>query len=373
MNNSDIERKLKNAVEHVTPDIRSNIIEACKNADNKSSMVVYRAKNRRRENLFKLVAAAAVFLMALNFAVSFAVNRSNNRVEAVIDIDVNPSIEMKINGKDHVVEINALNSDALAILDGMELEGTQTKVAVNAILGSMLSHGYLIDEDTSSILVSVESDDASKAGQIQTDLLAEINSMLGAYSCDATVIGQTVSSEQGIDAIAARYNISQGKAELVRKIMDINPSYGEQNLANMTITELSALLVFIQSEEYADAQVQNAVADVEIVDNSQRVNATAIRVEATPTPQPTMQPVEVSTIPAETISANSISENSVSDNAVSENSISANTVSGNSVSGNVVSQSASENNISENSVSINEIESVSEDKINTEANILDLQ
>lgn len=368
MNNLDIERKLKNAVENVTPDVRSNIIDACKKQDNKSSMLVYRQRTRQRERIFKLVAAVAVILMVINFATSFALNRANNRVEAVIDIDVNPSIEMKINGKDRVIEVTALNDDALAVLDGMELEGTQTKVAVNAILGSMLANGYLVDEATGSILVSVESNDAAKAGQIQTSLLADINSLLGAYSCDAVVIGQTVSTEQAIDAIADRYNISQGKAELVRKIMDINPSYGEQNLANMTITELSALLVFIQSDEYTDGQSQVHVSDIEIVDNSQRVNATANH---------TAEENLANTQSAENVLDTSSAEESVSVNVVSGNETVSgdNVVSSNSISANEIEESELEGTVSENSVSENVIEeniiiedeAVSENEISEES------
>ena len=46
------------------------------------------------------------------------------------------------------------NADAVAILDGMDLTGAKVDVAMNAIVGSMLTNGY-VDELANSILITV--------------------------------------------------------------------------------------------------------------------------------------------------------------------------------------------------------------------------
>lgn len=41
---------------------------------------------------------------------------SENRVVSIVTLDVNPSIELKVNNDEDVVEANALNTEAEAIL-----------------------------------------------------------------------------------------------------------------------------------------------------------------------------------------------------------------------------------------------------------------
>ena len=63
----------------------------------------------------------------------------------MIGIDVNPSVELSINRNGRVLKVRALNEDAVSIIDGMDLEGVDLNVAVNAVVGAMVTHGYLDD------------------------------------------------------------------------------------------------------------------------------------------------------------------------------------------------------------------------------------
>ena len=78
-----------------------------------------------------------------------------NAVASVISLDVNPSVELDVNRQEKGVSAVPLNADANEILDGMDLKGADLNVAVNAIMGSLLKHGY-VDELANSILISVE-------------------------------------------------------------------------------------------------------------------------------------------------------------------------------------------------------------------------
>lgn len=354
MNNRDVETRLKRAVEQATPDVRDKILEACRDVQVQVAVPKRRRRNRALYGT-SFVAVAAVMLLVASFAFSYIRARDDAKVDAIIGIDVNPSIEIEINAKNRVISVNPLNDDAVRILADMELEGTQTKVAINAIIGSMLYNGYLIDDATSSILISVESMDEQKATVLRESLVADIDSMLGVYSCDAMVIGQNVSEDNSIDMLANSYGISQGKAELVHKIIEIDDSYSENNLAYMTITELSALLIFIQSDEYAKDHDENVVdmsSSVSIMDSTNRVSSSQTNntttgqmandrpVEATPTATAT---------PVSSISSNNVPQ-SLSANAViatvSDNGIG--TVSSNSVSTNAIAATVSANTVSAN-------------------------
>lgn len=65
-----------------------------------------------------------------------------NAVASVVSLDVNPSIELKVNRSEKVLVCTPLNEDAKAILadmsNGADLKGAKLDVAVNAIVGSLV-------------------------------------------------------------------------------------------------------------------------------------------------------------------------------------------------------------------------------------------
>ena len=117
------------------------------------------ASRRKRRRWYQAFAACAAAVMIFTGAFTMF-NKIQNDVFAVVNIDVNPSVELSINKKQEVVEARALNEDGTAILDGMDLAGTDVKVACNALIGSMVRQGYL-SELTNSVLVSVRSEDTA--------------------------------------------------------------------------------------------------------------------------------------------------------------------------------------------------------------------
>lgn len=244
MGKASVEHKLRRAVKHATPDMKEQIMAKCREAKvDKSSPIIMRTpRNKRRETIYALIAAAAVILLSFNVGLDVYHTSVQSRVMTVVDIDVNPSIELKINKEDRIVSVRAINSDAMDILDGMELEGTQTKVAVNAIMGSMFEHGYLQGE-TDSVLVSVANKDASKSEEIQSNITQNIDSLMKAYSRDVYVIGQTMYEEDPelID-LSNTYGISEGKAALINKIISYNDIYTFEDLVYLNITELNEII-----------------------------------------------------------------------------------------------------------------------------------
>lgn len=103
------------------------------------------------------------------------VSAAANAVASVVSIDVNPSIELRVNQNEKVLACVPMNDDAHAILadmgDGEDLKGAKLDVAVNAIVGSLVRNGYL-ESISSAIMISVEDRDQSRAHRLQQDLSA---------------------------------------------------------------------------------------------------------------------------------------------------------------------------------------------------------
>ena len=131
LNQTDIEYHLRSAVDSLVPDVFDKInLDAPQEAAEPERKI---AAIRRWGRTASTAAAACLVVLAL---AGGAHVYSANRVDSVIGIDVNPSIELSVNRRNRVLEAEALNADAENILDDMELENVDLNVALNAVIGS---------------------------------------------------------------------------------------------------------------------------------------------------------------------------------------------------------------------------------------------
>lgn len=256
-----------------------------------------------KTNKFAKAALSAVAACLLLAAGLFGgIYYSNNMaVDSIIDIDVNPSIELTTNKNDRVLSATAVNHDGDDILDGMDLTKTDLKVAVNAIVGSMVQKGYLVD-DTSSILVSVQNKSQQKAATIRAEVLADIDSSLGQYNIPAPVINQTVTDTHDARDLAEETGISLGKAVFIKNLVAKDASLNEKELAHMTITQLAELVVEKRlnirdiADYDADDSIWENIADsIDEVDDEDDSPVTTKKTPTTTAVVPTEAPTQVPT------------------------------------------------------------------------------
>lgn len=163
----------------------------------------------------RVMGIAASFLVVLA-GISFGVTERTPL--ALVSLDVNPGIEITINSKERVIEANPVNDEAKEILDEMDLKGSDIDVACNAIVGSMLTHGYLTDLQN-SILLSVNADDEKVGTDIEQRLSRQINDYLENTEVAAAVLGQYGANDEAIRKFADENGISLGKAWLIKNLM----------------------------------------------------------------------------------------------------------------------------------------------------------
>ncbi len=266
MRSEEVEAKLKDAVEKTTPDVFEKILERCDGHQG----VVYavpqnmaeQARPRKRKRRIAHVAASLAAALVLALGGVFAYNTlSNNSVDMLVMLDVNPSIEIKLNKNARVIEANARNQEGIQILDNMDLKGTHIDVAVNALVGSMLKYGY-IKESTNSILLSVEGMDTDKTATLQKNLMDSIG--LQITSANGAVISQNLTADAALQKLADDHNVSYGKAALVQKIIDQNSHLAFADLAKLSINELN-LLFASKHIEAAGVEQQGSASDANYI------------------------------------------------------------------------------------------------------------
>ena len=236
MNYKEIEKNIRNAYLQIQPDNQlKSILSDCDRKERRMILV----EEPRRENkwLPRLAVLATAFVITFGALFGYShIKGINEVVAATISLDVNPSLEIKINKNEKVLDVIALNSDAEKILGDMDFKGSDLKVTVNALIGSLVRNGY-INELTNSILISVDDSNDAQAKSLEEKLMAEISSLLDKGS----VLAQQVKTNEEIKALAQEYGITVGKAQLIKELADKSTMYNYEDLAKLTINELNLL------------------------------------------------------------------------------------------------------------------------------------
>lgn len=217
LNRKQIQKHLKSAVLDLTPNVfeRIDLSVPQEKAEKQSFMVMLYQKLQP----FGALAAACFCVLLLTGGIFVY---QNGRVDSIIGIDVNPSIELSVNKRNRVVDVEALNADAVEIMDQMELKGVDLNIAVNAVIGSMVKHGYLDDLDN-AILVTVSNDSVSKAADLRLKVVEDIQISLEENQVKAVVYDQQAVEMDDVKQLAQQYGISYGKAYFLKELIDQNP------------------------------------------------------------------------------------------------------------------------------------------------------
>ena len=186
-----------------------------------------------RKRLGSLLAAAALVLTG---TVGYGL-WNTDKTASIVSLDVNPSIEIHVDKDGDVLKTESLNSDGEKVLEGMKLKGADADTAVNAIVGSLLRHGY-IDDVANSILLTVEDEDTVRGEKLKEELTEEIHEILSATAINASILSQNMQETK----LAKTENISEGKATLVENIVDANETYKAEELADLSVNELNLIL-----------------------------------------------------------------------------------------------------------------------------------
>lgn len=264
MTDRELEARLARAVDRAAPDDLDDLLSRCREQDGKG-IAMTTTKTSRPARWWAPI-AACLALVLLSGGAELLYQRTN-AVASVVSIDVNPSIELRVNRREEVLSCTPINEDARRVLEGMDegrdLEGAKLTVAANAIVGALIQHGYL-DGLSSAILVSVEDGDAQRALRMEEELRDSIGSVLAAQAPSVTLLSQTLaegagsshhhhSAQQAADGSGTQQGaVSSGKAALVERVLalrgadagaqDANYEAQFAQLSALTVEELNDLL-----------------------------------------------------------------------------------------------------------------------------------
>ena len=242
--------KIYKAFESITPNEFDNINEQLKC---RHEEVVLDMETPKRKWNYKWVAVMVVCLLVVG--IPFAFNQTP-KVFATVGIDVNPSIELQIDKQEKVIDVLTLNSDGEKILGDMDLQGSDVKVAMNALVGSMLKEGY-IDELKNTLLISIAGEIPEENERLRQELTSNIDQLLKGNQVIGSIVSQTLSDDKNLDELAKKYHISKGKAEIIQQLIQKNSLYTFESLKDLPMNDLNILL---SSNDIKEIEVRGEVS-----------------------------------------------------------------------------------------------------------------
>ena len=241
MTDQELEQKLRTALEHAAPDDFQGVLSRISpKARTEQAPIPFEAAARKKKRRWAPLAAAAC-LALVAAAGGGGWYLQNNTVASVVSLDVNPSVTLNVNSKEKVLSAVPVNEDGGDILAGMDLTGVQLDVAMNAIVGALLTQGY-VDELANSILITVEDDDAGRGARLQQELTDQADAILANTSVNGAILSQTIQNSQQLQELSDTYGITTGKAALIQTIVDTgNSLHTFEELVGLSINDLNLL------------------------------------------------------------------------------------------------------------------------------------
>lgn len=249
MKNKDIEKIVGSAFEKANPDLFNKILERIPNYEESSIKISFWKKVTQLLSSKKFAYSFSSFVLILSISLIWVTqpNSTNETVFSVIAIDVNPSLVLELNDEDKVINVIKNNADAVIIVGNMDLIDVDYNVAVNALIGSMVSNGY-IDEFKNSVLLSIKSDDLIHEELLMSEVTLSVYNFLNSSSINGSIITQEFSEDDVIKILAERLNISEAKAELIFEITELDPRVTVEELALLSINDLN---LYLESKNYS--------------------------------------------------------------------------------------------------------------------------
>lgn len=229
-------------------------------------------KKRSFRPIMSFVSVAAVFLLVF-------INISLVRMpDSQIYLDVNPSLQITTNRRDNVIDLIAINEDALGIVEGIDYKGKDLNTVTEEIMDYFVEESF-IDDDHGAVLVSVYNEDSEKSKHQADELNDVITNKLNDSDRHPILLTQSIDKSNAVDDFAERYGISVGKMTFIRNLIILNPDLKTEDLVELSLRELIELFQNkgIDIEKIIDDEDDEDEDDVEI--DSQIENTT-------PTPTP---------------------------------------------------------------------------------------
>lgn len=176
MKQKDIEKRLKEDVQNVTPSNFDKIWEKCEKSDSVFSREFETEKelvlgganggNERKKGItvtFTAIALAFVLVVMTTIGALAGWFKGNAFDSGSLILDINPSIQVSYNEKGITTEVVGLNEDGRVLLKGLQLEGKAYEDVAETIFSRCVALGYFsVERENNAVLISALKDNGKE-------------------------------------------------------------------------------------------------------------------------------------------------------------------------------------------------------------------
>ncbi|HCP14928.1 MAG TPA: hypothetical protein DIT32_04020 [Peptococcaceae bacterium] len=152
-----------------------------------------------------------------------------------ISLDINPSVELGINVLNRVVTVEGINEDGQSLIE-TPLKNLSSEASVEALVRTAARQGYLSEDGTTVISLTVVSDHQEKAMLLQDKIEERTWQTLSKLNLTAIVYTDCSSSQ--IRTPAREMGLSPGKYKLIAFLQNLDPSIPKESYKDAGITEI---------------------------------------------------------------------------------------------------------------------------------------
>ncbi len=189
---------------------------------------------RRKHHMKKIIGIAAAAVICIGLA-GGALAYYNTPV-SYLSVDINPSLELGINGIGRVVRTEAFNDDGKKILEGAAVKNKSVKEAVAELVKAASEKGYIASDGSTVVSVTAESKDAKAAEELKKQGEDGVGDALKAKNILAVVYAN--SSDLATRTEAKELGISPGKYKVIKIMQSLDPALKASDYKDAKMTEL---------------------------------------------------------------------------------------------------------------------------------------
>ncbi len=192
---------------------------------------------KRQKVEFRWLTTLVTLALCIGILISLVGCNNTEAEVGTVTMEINPGVEYVIARNGNVKAVRFLNDDAEKLLEEIELKGQSLKSALSITVAAYKAAGLMESNDT--VLISFDkklSGDAKlkeSVSEVVKEALEKTKSVHTVVYADATDNDETA-------AIAKKYGVSQGKAQLIADAKK-NSSMSEEEIANLPLDELVGL------------------------------------------------------------------------------------------------------------------------------------
>lgn len=234
MNRREIKQRINRAVRQITPNVYDDVATvpvrkmAAHDHITRQELPGERSLSVRMFGFAPAFASLAVLFIAIFAWWQFL------RIDSVVAVDVNPSIELKLNRLSHVVAVQAYNPEAQSLVEAVPWRFSPVEDVIQRLLGAMKQQGYLQSEN-SFLMLSYQQDNQSRAEALSRRLNKAVLRLK--LQSPEMVYVQRVEIKE-IAGLADDYDVSRGVMQLILKAQIMNPQYSVELLSELDLQTL---------------------------------------------------------------------------------------------------------------------------------------